>query len=131
MLKIHTYNLEQRINTEGQVIIENSLYKDFSIIYTKNMSNVIFNIEHYEELDCYKSKCEKVSSYRKKIEELNEEKCDKIKNVKTNKGRKKLIINSFKSVIEKEQKKDQLDRQRKDTKNTLTAFLDNPSVKVY
>ena len=136
--KIHTYNYEKMNNT-SQPVVESVPYKDFSIIFTTNMKNTISRLEHYEELTAYKSKIEKISNYKTKIEELttqqpNTDKKEKdtvtVKPVgRRHKRKNAAVMKNYKNVVAKTQKKNEMDRQKKDTQYTLATFLDNkPSI---
>jgi hypothetical protein len=151
VFKIHTFNWDRQINNIGQNIIEFTPYKDFSIMFTKNMKNTINTLETYEDLNYYKSKYEKLSSYKNKLEEiqsLKEKEKEKgtgggtvqtpktvnvvpvVHSVGRRRKRDTTILKNYKRTIVKNQKKEELDRHKKDTQNTLEAFLDNkPKVK--
>jgi hypothetical protein len=135
MFKIHTYNFEKVPNT-NQPMVENVPYKDFSIVFTTNMKNTLNRLEHYEELNAYKSKIEKISSYKTKIEELTSIPIDKKEKdapakvgQKRQKRKNAAVMKSYRNVVAKTQKKNEMDKHKKDTQYTLATFLDNkPSI---
>ncbi len=104
------------------------------------MKTILNNLETYEELNSCKMKYEKISTFRTKIEEINQakekekEKLQQSKQTSTNvthqpvktrtRKRDTSLIKSYKNIFAKTQKKDEMDRQRKDIKHTLEAVLD-------
>lgn len=139
VFKIHTFNWESNQTNHMQPIF--TMYKDLSIVFTKNMRNEIQMLERYHDLHMKKLKYEKFSLFKNKIEEITtlKEK-EKAANVKTQavegtkprtRKRESSLIKSFRNNIAKTQKKDELDQQKKDTLNTLDAFLDNKPRNVY
>jgi len=131
----------------SQQNLENKSYEDFSIIFTKNMKNILNNLETFEELNACKIKCEKITTFRSKIEEINqakekekEKQSNKYVNANANNNNNNIISNppiktrtrkrdstlikSYKNIFAKTQKKDEMDRQKKDIKHTLEAVLD-------
>ena len=133
MFKIHTYNFE-KVSTS---VVDQIPYRDFSIVFTTNMKNVINTLEHYEELNAYKSKIEKISTFKNKIDELNvaaatEKKEKDVVAAKTTKPRSRrknaVFMKNYKRAVANTQKKNEMDRQKKDTQYTLQTFLDNKPV---
>jgi hypothetical protein len=155
MFKIHTYNLKPIPGTHN---LEPVPYSDFNIVFTKNMKSELNVLEHYEDLMAYKSKIEKISTYKTKIEELNNASAVGVANkngttsgtggasakqetttaasVKGNakprtRRRTTTILKNYKNVVAKTQKKNEIDRQRKDTQYTLQTFLDNKPTNLF
>jgi hypothetical protein len=138
MFKIHTFNYKP----SGHMV-ELVPYHDFSIVFTKNMKSEINTIEHYEELMAYKSKIEKISTYKTKIEELhatankpvtvNKQENNIAKQTKQPRQRRRAttILKNYKNAVAKTQKKNEIDRQKKDTQYTLQTFLDNKPSNIY
>jgi hypothetical protein len=140
MFKIHTFNYRP----SGHVL-ELVPYNDFSIVFTKNMKNEIGTLEHYEELIAYKSKIEKLSTIKSKLEELNatttakpvtigttntaanKETTTTVKPGKQPRQRRRqtAALKNYKNAVAKTQKKNEMDRQRKDTQYTLQTFLEH------
>ena len=106
------------------------------------MKNILSNLEQFEELNACKMKYEKISSFRNKIEEINLAKEREKEKLLTNKHqplnnisnpaiktrtrkRDTTLIKNYKNIFAKTQKKDEMDRQKKDIKHTLEAVLDN------
>lgn len=106
------------------------------------MKNILSNLEQFEELNACKMKYEKISSFRNKIEEINQAKEREKEKLLTNKHqpvnnisnpaiktrtrkRDTTLIKNYKNIFAKTQKKDEMDRQKKDIKHTLEAVLDN------
>ena len=131
--------MEKQTPMSSQQNLENQPYKDFSIIFSKNMKCILNNLETFEELNACKIKYEKISSFRNKIEEINlakEREKEKLTNkqsttnvtnqpIKTRtRKRDTTLIKSYKNIFAKTQKKDEMDRQKKDIKHTLEAVLD-------
>jgi hypothetical protein len=161
MFKIHTFNYKPAPNHQVELVP----YSDFSIVFTKNMKNVVNTLESYEDLMAYKSKIENITTLKTKIEEIGnpQEKIAKqvgpttttatasTNNIANNKSvttkatsgkqprrkRTTTILKNYKNAVAKTQKKNEIDRQKKDTQNTLNTFLDNkpstykPGAKVY
>ena len=69
-MKIHTFNFEKSINSNNSYDI--APYKDFSIIFTKNMKSIIEKINSYEELSSSKNQFEKITSFKHKMEQVAE-----------------------------------------------------------
>ena len=138
MFKIHSFNLERVLNPNNQIELSPSPYKDFSIVFTKNTKHTINMLEEYEELSLKKTRQEKMMLYKNKLEEittqkekekLGVEKPEKIPQslVVRPRGRKKesSMLKSVRNTLAKSQKKIEMDKQKKDTQNTLEKFLDN------
>jgi hypothetical protein len=150
MFKIHTYNWDKQVNSAGQASIEFTPYKDFSIVFTKNMKNILGNLESYEELNQCKSKYEKISAYKNKIDEIQAAKdkekdskggnnltgtktettttVEKKPSVPGTRGRKKnkdQALKNLKQSVQETQRKNEMAKQKKDAQGTLEAFLDN------
>lgn len=151
VFKIHTFNLDRQVasggvnnqnmqsnvatsNTQTE-IVQNS-YKDFSILFTKNMKNTMGMLEQYEELNLKKMRQEKVSLYKSKLEEITQQK-EKEKESgtakketegrtpgKTRLGRGNKMLKSVRNTLAKSQKRDELAKHKKETQNTLETFLD-------
>ncbi len=64
VFKIHTHN----------IATETPPNKDFSILFTKNVKNIMGMLEEYEELNLKKMRQEKVSMYKSKLEEISQQK---------------------------------------------------------
>ena len=121
--------------------LESQPYKDFSIIFSKNMKSILNNLETFEELNACKMKHDKISTFRTKIEEINQAKEREKEKQLTNKQstsnisnpplktrtrkRDTSLIKSYKNIFAKTQMKDEMDKQKKDIKHTLEAVLDN------
>jgi hypothetical protein len=141
--KIKTFNSEKPLINPLQNL-EYQPYKEFSIIFSKNMKSTLNNLEQFEELNACKLKYEKISSFRNKIEEINlakekeKEKINSNKNISApiipaktrTRKRDTNLIKNYKNIFAKTQKKDEMDRQKKDIKHTLEAVLDTKSIKM-
>ena len=138
MFKIHSFNLERTLNQNNQIELTPLPYKDFSIVFTKNTKHSINMLEEYEELSLKKTRQEKMMLYKNKLEEITTQKeKDKLGVEKPEKlppslivrprGRKKesSMLKSVRNTLAKSQKKIEMDKQKKDTQNTLETFLDN------
>ena len=113
------------------------------------MKSTLNNLEQFEELNACKLKYEKISSFRNKIEEINQAKEKEKEKLQSNKNvslpnapiktrtrkRDTTLIKNYKNIFAKTQKKNEMDRQKKDIKHTLEAVLDTKSsrikVKIY
>jgi hypothetical protein len=141
--KIKTFNSEKPLINPLQNL-EYQPNKEFSIIFSKNMKSTLNNLEQFEELNACKLKYEKISSFRNKIEEINlakekeKEKINSNKNISApiiptktrTRKRDTTLIKNYKNIFAKTQKKDEMDRQKKDIKHTLEAVLDTKSIKI-
>lgn len=142
IFKIHAYNLERQMTPNNQIEFSPTPYKDFSIIFTKNTKHTINMLEEYEELSLKKMRQEKMVLYKNKLEEITTQK-EKEKSgaiipaekpekfaqslIVRPRGRKResSMLKSVRNTLAKSQKKIEMDRQKKDTQNTLETFLDN------
>lgn len=106
------------------------------------MKSILNNLETFEELNACKMKYDKISTFRSKIEEINQAKEREKEKLQTNKQssnnniatnppvksrtrkRDTSLIKSYKNIFAKTQMKDEMDRQKKDIKHTLEAVLD-------
>jgi len=104
------------------------------------MKSTLNNLETFEELNACKMKYDKISTFRNKIEEINQAKERDKEKQHTNKQsasnipnpqvktrtrkRDTSLIKSYKNIFAKTQMKDVMDRQKKDIKHTLEAVLD-------
>ncbi len=133
--KIHTFNWDK--NPENQNL-NFTPSKDFSIILTNNIKNKFRLIEEYQELNNKKIKLEGFSIYKQKLEESAKEKGGEptIKiipgpiPIKLGPGRRtrkrvSAIIKTMRNNFVKSQKKEDLNKQKSFTMNTLDTFLDN------
>jgi hypothetical protein len=137
IFKIHSYNLDRHINPNNQVEFTPVPYKDFSLLFTKNTKHTINMLEEYEELSMKKMRQDKMVLYKNKLEEITTqkekdksgEKPEKITQslIVRPRGRKResSMLKSVRNTLAKSQKKIEMDRQKKDTQNTLETFLDN------
>jgi hypothetical protein len=134
IFKIHTFNVEK---TSQEVSY--APYKDFSILFTKNMKNTMGMLEQYEELNLKKLRQEKVSLYKSKLEEITQQKeKDKESALDINKTKESAlqgklkprvrkrdtILKSVRNTLAKSQKRDEMAKHKKETQNTLDTFLD-------
>ncbi len=133
--KIHTFNWDK--NPENQNL-NFTPSKDFSIILTNNIKNKFRLIEEYQELNNKKIKLEGFAIYKQKLEESAKEKGGEptIKiipgpiPIKLGPGRRtrkrvSAIIKIMRNNFVKTQKKEDLNKQKSFTMNTLDTFLDN------
>jgi len=136
VFKIHTFNN----NLSGDIRDPNisyPFYKDFSILFTKNMKNTISMMEQYEELTFKKMRQEKVSMYKSKLEEITQLKekereiaMDSLKDSsvvakpKLRVRKRDNMLKSVKNTLAKSQKRDEMAKHKKETQNTLETFLD-------
>lgn len=133
--KIHTFNWDK--NPENQNL-NFTPSKDFSIILTNNIKNKFRLIEEYQELNNKKIKLEGFAIYKQKLEESAKEKGGEptIKIIpgpipyKLGPGRRtrkrvSAIIKIMRNNFVKTQKKEDLNKQKSFTMNTLDTFLDN------
>lgn len=132
--KINTYNWEFQNNNKGYFVP----YKQFQILFTQNIKNDFHVIEEYHSLNSKKIELEKIMFYKNKVEEIEKEK-GREANIKFTSGpnpiklgpgrrtRKKdsAIIKTMRNNFVKSQKKEDFDRQKSFTMNTLDTFLDN------
>ena len=94
-------------------------------------------LEEYEELSMKKMRQDKMVLYKNKLEEITTQKEKEKSGEKPEKitqslivrprGRKResSMLKSVRNTLAKSQKKIEMDRQKKDTQNTLETFLDN------
>ncbi len=142
--KIHTMNLDRPSNTSNE-IVQNS-YKDFSIVFTRNMKLQMNMLEQYEELNLKKLRQDRVTLYKTKLEEISnlkekekEEKAsEKAQTVTTASTKPKQrvrkrdsMLKNVRNTLAKSQKRDEMARHKKETQNTLETFLDNKPKPVY
>jgi hypothetical protein len=155
VFQIHTFNLDRipavasnNSHSQAQVMMPNTPhidiglnpYKDFSIVFTKNMKNAMNMLEQYEELNLKKLRQERVSMYKSKLEEISalkeKEKEEKSKDDKSTalskqgaakpRVRKRdSMLKNVRNTLAKSQKRDEMARHKKETQNTLETFLDN------
>jgi len=135
VLKIQTYNSERNHLSNNNELVP---FKDFSIVFTKNMKNIIENIDHYEELKSCKNRVEKISTIKNKIDqaaEIKEKDKEKLnltnpqnQKVKTRK-RDNQYMKLCKKEFEKTKLKEDKNRQKKESLNTLEFFLDKSKQK--
>ena len=133
--KIQTYNWDK--NQENQNITF-SQAKNFNIIFTNNIKKKFEMIEEYQELNNKKIKLEGFSIYKQKLEESAKEKGGEptIKiipgpiPIKLGPGRRtrkrvSAIIKTMRNNFVKSQKKEDLNKQKSFTMNTLDTILYN------
>lgn len=133
--KIHTFNLDPVPQDQKLNFIPN---KDFQILFTKNLKNDFNLIEEYHELNSKKIKMERLALYKTKLEEIAKEKGGQANfeltsgpnPIKLGPGRRtrkkdSAIIKTMRNNFVKSQKKEDFDRQKSFTMNTLDTFLDN------
>lgn len=133
--KINTYNLESSgFGSKVSFVPSNQ----FQILFTRNIKNDFNTIEEYHELNSKRINLEKVVLYKNKLEEIAKEKGNdagiKITSgpnpIKLGPGRRtrkkdSAIIKTMRNNFVKSQKKEDYDRQKSFTMNTLDTFLDN------
>ena len=133
--KIQTYNWDKNPENQGVTF---SQAKNFNIIFTNNIKKKFEMIEEYQELNNKKIKLEGFSIYKQKLEESAKEKGGEptIKiipgpiPIKLGPGRRtrkrvSAIIKTMRNNFVKSQKKEDLNKQKSFTMNTLDTFLDN------
>lgn len=141
---IHTYNwkkLPSNNNSNNNINNNNASFtffpnKSFNLLFTENIRSKIDLIQEYEELNSKKIKLERLNIYKNKIEEMAKEKGAE-PNIKITTGpnpirlapgrrtrrKESQIIKTMRNNISKTQKKEDLDRQKNYTIDTLETVL--------
>ena len=140
---IHTYNWKKlpSNNNNSNNNNNNTSFtffpnKSFNLLFTENIRSKIDLIQEYEELNSKKIKLERLNIYKNKIEEMAKEKGAE-PNIKITTGpnpirlapgrrtrrKESQIIKTMRNNISKTQKKEDLDRQKNYTIDTLETVL--------
>ena len=136
---IHTYNwkkLPSNNNSNHNASFNFFPNKSFNLLFTENIRSKIELIQEYEELNSKKIKLERLNIYKNKIEEMAKEKGAE-PNIKITTGpnpirlapgrrtrrKESQIIKTMRNNISKTQKKEDLDRQKNYTIDTLETVL--------
>ena len=139
---IHTYNWKKLPSNNNNNNNNNNASftffpnKSFNLLFTENIRSKIDLIQEYEELNSKKIKLERLNIYKNKIEEMAKEKGAE-PNIKITTGpnpirlapgrrtrrKESQIIKTMRNNISKTQKKEDLDRQKNYTIDTLETVL--------